>query len=74
MKDSFLLQGEDPLGAIRLRGCVVTSVESNPDGKNEFWGETGVSLWAPFPHLCTLSQQQPVPHSLPYSGMNEFTV
>lgn len=25
--------GEDPLGAIHLRGCVVTSVESNPDGK-----------------------------------------
>ncbi|XP_019491549.1 PREDICTED: pleckstrin [Hipposideros armiger] len=25
--------GEDPLGAIRLRGCVVTSVESNSDGK-----------------------------------------
>uniref|UniRef100_A0A452V6K3 Pleckstrin n=1 Tax=Ursus maritimus TaxID=29073 RepID=A0A452V6K3_URSMA len=23
--------GEDPLGAIHLRGCVVTSVESNPD-------------------------------------------
>nr|KAF6430059.1 pleckstrin [Molossus molossus] len=25
--------GEDPLGAIHLRGCVVTSVEGNPDGK-----------------------------------------
>lgn len=25
--------GEDPLGAIHLRGCVVTSVESSPDGK-----------------------------------------
>ncbi|XP_036057594.1 pleckstrin isoform X1 [Onychomys torridus] len=25
--------GEDPLGAVHLRGCVVTSVESNPDGK-----------------------------------------
>ncbi|XP_040849229.1 pleckstrin isoform X1 [Ochotona curzoniae] len=25
--------GEDPLGAVRLRGCVVTSVESNPDAK-----------------------------------------
>lgn len=25
--------GEDPLGAIRLRGCVVTSVESNLDGR-----------------------------------------
>ncbi|OBS60733.1 hypothetical protein A6R68_08142, partial [Neotoma lepida] len=25
--------GEDPLGALHLRGCVVTSVESNPDGK-----------------------------------------
>ncbi|XP_028352596.1 pleckstrin isoform X2 [Physeter macrocephalus] len=29
----LLKQGEDPLGVIRLRGCVVTSVESNPDGK-----------------------------------------
>lgn len=25
--------GEDPLGAIHLRGCVVTSVESNTDGR-----------------------------------------
>ncbi|XP_032772279.1 pleckstrin [Rattus rattus] len=25
--------GEDPLGAIHLRGCVVTSAESSPDGK-----------------------------------------
>ncbi|XP_076794211.1 pleckstrin isoform X2 [Arvicanthis niloticus] len=25
--------GEDPLGAVHLRGCVVTSVESNPDGR-----------------------------------------
>uniref|UniRef100_A0ABI7Z0B6 Pleckstrin n=1 Tax=Felis catus TaxID=9685 RepID=A0ABI7Z0B6_FELCA len=29
----LLKQGEDPLGAIHLRGCVVTSVESNPDGR-----------------------------------------
>ncbi|MEJ1274365.1 pleckstrin [Cricetulus griseus] len=29
----LLKQGEDPLGAIHLRGCVVTSVESNHDGK-----------------------------------------
>lgn len=29
----YLPQGEDPLGAIHLRGCVVTAVEDMPDCK-----------------------------------------
>uniref|UniRef100_A0A5F8HF01 Pleckstrin n=1 Tax=Monodelphis domestica TaxID=13616 RepID=A0A5F8HF01_MONDO len=29
----LLKQGEEPLGAIHLRGCVVTAVESTPDAK-----------------------------------------
>lgn len=31
-------QGDDPLGAIHLRGCVVTAVEDTPDGKQELIG------------------------------------
>lgn len=50
--------GEDPLGAIHLRGCVVTSVESNPDGKNEFLFEREVSTQTPSPQLGILSLQQ----------------
>lgn len=57
-KDSSLLQGEDPLGAIHLRGCVVTSVESNPDGKNAFLFEREVPTQTPSPHLGILSLQQ----------------
>lgn len=57
IKDSSLLQGEDPLGAIHLRGCVVTSVESSSDGKNEFLFERGVSAQASFSHLGIQGQQ-----------------
>lgn len=40
----------------------MTSVESNPDGKNEFLLERGVSAQASFPHLGVLSQQQSIAH------------
>lgn len=33
----YLSQGEDPLGAIHLRGCVVTAVEDMPDCKEPQW-------------------------------------
>lgn len=42
----------------------MTSVEGNPDGKNEFLFEGGVSTQAPFSHLDIQGQQQSVVHSI----------
>lgn len=59
-----LFQGEDPLGAIHLRGCVVTSVESNPDGKKAFLWEGNVSTVL---SLCVYWANQSVTRHKPAS-------